>query len=197
MKLTQQRKVYIAVLGSAASLWAADRFILGGGPESASASALPTSVASTPVSAGEHGAAAHTAFKGSAVGPARANSTPATPLADRLTALAASFKAGDEAPISAFDEPEWMRPAPTPTPLAARVALGPSAQELFARDHQLTGVVLAASPQKTMAIVDGQSLRIGEMLGAFRLVGVTDDAATFMDGKGLVRLAVRESTHAE
>jgi hypothetical protein len=186
MKLTRERKVYLAVLSAAGAIWGIDRVVLSGGPQGAHAGVVQQTVAPQVdrVASAADDAATRSIAKSPA--PARAADRTAQPtLASRLKELSQRVAEGDglNASSGLFEEPEWAKPAVS----EKAKAVDPAATEAEFRDsHELTAVLTVAG--KPMAIINGRLLQIGETLGGYRLAEIQRDAVLLERGQARVRL---------
>jgi hypothetical protein len=82
-------------------------------------------------------------------------------------------------------EPVVAAPPPPPPPPTTRPTPKPP-DELaqFRAKHRLTAVLVATRHAPSRAIIDGNPLRIGQIVDHFRLVEVSNDRATFQSRSG-------------
>ncbi|MBX9737156.1 MAG: hypothetical protein K2X32_09545, partial [Phycisphaerales bacterium] len=188
MKLTRERKVYVAVLSAAGAIWGIDRVVLSGGPQNAHAGVVHQTVAPKVDRAAIVADDAATRSSARAPAPARAADRTAQPtLASRLKELSQRVAEGDRLNASSglFEEPAWAKPAV----IDKAKAVDPAATEAEFRDsHELTAVLTVAG--KPMAIINGRLLQIGETLGGYRLAEIQRDAVLLERGQASVRLAL-------
>ena len=162
MKLSNQRKVYLAVLGVGLAALGFDRAVLDhGSPQSAEASIAIT---------GDGVATATSALLPAAAG---APAVPVVPIADQLAALerGEGFSAGGA--VDAFSpSAAWLAAdKPAAAAQASGNAPGLSAGERFARDHHLGGVMVYAKGGSAM--IDRRAVEVGQAIDGYRLMEVT------------------------
>jgi hypothetical protein len=107
------------------------------------------------------------------------------PLADRLEALAG------EQPIDTID----MRDAfalsdvwHSELTVEEAPEIGPTPGERFVSGHRLTSVLLGG--KRSLAVVDGRAVRLGQALEGFTLVEVTAETAVFASDEERVELRI-------
>ncbi|MBC7771580.1 MAG: hypothetical protein H7210_03710 [Pyrinomonadaceae bacterium] len=175
MPLSSKRKVSFAALGLMVAALGVDRFVLGpGGPQTAAAS-LPeqfTVLPSTSLAMETSGQGAHKS------------------ITSRLDELRVSLKGADHKEIDLFHAtPEWLAPLPDQkTPVGQQAASVVDLTADFASKHRLTSVMMMG--KNAMVVIDGVSIKQGEVFDGLRLVKVEQGAAVFEDGVKRVRLAV-------
>jgi hypothetical protein len=164
VKLTQKQKIYVAVCGLAAGALVVDRLLPG--PEEVPA-AEAIAVASVPVPAA-------TTDKPAAKSPGPNLVIPAGPsLASRIEEAARAQGYGGKVERDAFRIPDGWRPAAeAASPIVAR----PDSDK-FVREHRLTAVMTAGD--RSVALVDGKPVQIGQVLDGFRLVSVEKSSAVW------------------
>ena len=164
MKLSKERRVYAAILGLAGAAWVGDRVLFSGGPQPASAGAVPAEQAPAPI----------------------AKAAPAgVPLADRLERLRQSQPDSAE---DAFAVPDEWRPkaAAAKAEAAAPPRFDAAA---FKSAHRLTTVLKGT--RGNFAVIDGGSLRTpGQELDGMILREVTSESAVFERDGVLVELRI-------
>ncbi|MBC8372727.1 MAG: hypothetical protein ISS69_03245 [Phycisphaerae bacterium] len=169
MEIQKKHKVMFAVLGLAVAVFLADRVMPGGSP------AGPDKAQAAIGEAGDEIAA-------EVFSPADDRETQVaevrTVLAKRLDSLARSRRLEPSAVKDAFlPSPEWVGPRggkvvvdEEPVVDSAEV----KAQE-FARTHQLKGAITASD--RSIAIINGDCVSIGQKVDGFELKSVTADTA--------------------
>ena len=171
MKLTRERKIYLAMLVVGLAALTLDR--LTSTPQSARAEDASTFVVERTDKPAPSGAPA-LAFgtEHSAVGP---------DLSVRLRAI--GERMGLESPSrDLFRAPaSWApRTAANPVPTTAPMADPFSPAGEFERSHRLTAVLL--SDRQRHAVVDGKMVKPGQAIDGFMLISVTHDTAVFRAG---------------
>jgi hypothetical protein len=166
MKLSKERRVYAAILGLAGAAWVGDRVLFSGGPQPASAGAVPAEQAPAPAPIA----------KAAPVG---------VPLADRLERLRQSQPGSAE---DAFAVPDEWRPKAAAA--KAEAAAPPRFDaEAFKSAHRLTTVLKGT--RGNFAVIDGGSLRTpGQELDGMILREVTSESAVFERDGVLVELRI-------
>jgi hypothetical protein len=166
MPLTKQQKIYCGVLALAAAAWLGDRFILGGETTAPHPAAARSLAVDRP--AGAAGAAAP-------------NAAPAVSLAGKFLNFAEKAEKDPERPGVTADAfappPHWLQPPAKQTPLATKAA--PQAifdVEQFRREHKLTAVLRGG--RNDLAVIDGTLIQVGQRIGTFQLVSLTETTAT-------------------
>ncbi len=153
MKLTGERKVYAAILGLGLLALIVDRTFMQ--PQGARADSAPP----------EPLLVAPKASPGAA--PARRAPASAGPsLAERLKSAAELLPAAP--PKDAFD-PNASSEDASPR--------GSTKAELFRQQHKLTAIV--TTDKGGTALIDGEAIRVGQTLGEFTLVAISDEGAHF------------------
>ncbi len=173
MKLTRERKVYVAILSAAGAIWGFDQFVLSGGPQGAHAGVVDQNVSEV----GTPGAPPTASSPSQpAISRAAADRTPHPTLASRLESLSRSLDEGEMARAAdgLFEQPSWARP-PKETPKAAEAEEAP--QLAFAKRHEVTAIM--TSP-KGLVVVSGRPMKIGESIDGYVLKAIEKDAATFV-----------------
>lgn len=171
MAISKERKILMAVAGTACAIFLADRVLTGGslgGPTDASASVAGVS---TPPAGVEQGVVdtSVSAFAGGVE--LHANEKPIPSLAQRLA------DAGRDLPPTTPDafapSGVWQKPAapPTPTPVAAPTPVSFDARG-FANGHRLDAVFLGS--ESSHAMVNGRALRLGDERQGMTLVEIGD-----------------------
>ncbi len=189
MKLTRERKVYVAVLSAAGAIWGIDRVLLSGGPQGAHAGVIEQPAAAiVPTEKAARASGEVPSRERAAASTSAADRTAHPTLASRLETL--SRKLNEKDPLSGasglFEEPAWARPAVVEKAPAADSALDDAE---FLASHDLTALLTVEG--KPMAIINGKLLKLGESIGGYRLVEIQRDAAHFENGRVSVRLAIR------
>jgi hypothetical protein len=170
MKLTRERKIFVAVLGLALAALVTDRLTSTSDSAAAAAesdrSSLLLASSSTATSSG----------KGPSI------SAPAgdeLSLARRLAAAVSAAKVGDErGGRDLFRVPaKWSKEVEVNSAEAARVAA-----EQFARSHRLGAI--AHNAGGAVAVVDGKLLHTGAVVDGFRLLNIARDSAVFQGPGG-------------
>ena len=173
MKLTRERKVYVAVLSAAGAIWSLDQFVLSGGPQSAHAGVIvqPLSTPGAPASADAANLALSTTSR------AVADRVPHPTLASRLEALSRSLEQieAPPAPTGLFDQPAWARP-PAATPKPAETYESPRTP--FGHQYELTSIM--GGPTGKLIVVNGRPLKLGQSLDGYVLTAIDNDAAIFV-----------------
>lgn len=188
MKLTRERKIYLAILSLGVGALALDRVFNGGTSPQAASASISSAVSDAALDAG----------------PAVARVTLASnPLAGRRVLdvsqqLTAFSKANDiEAELAgdAFQpSPDWLadeQAAVRARSTAKPDPAGPTAEEAFAARYQLNGVM--ADGQGGIAIVSGRAVALGQTVDGFKLVELQQRKAVWVDGQGRrVEMTLRE-----
>ncbi len=177
MKLTRQRKIYLAILAIGLAALAVDRVFLGSdgaGPSRANAQT------SGPAGSGPELAVLPPGSR------AAASALAADALAERLRRLSKKQGIEMKAVKDAFACPEgWL-----PGQAASQPARPPNAGALeFQAQHQLMAVMAGS---RGSAIVDGKCLLIGQKLGLYQLVSVGKRSAVFRCGDEQIVLKLKE-----
>jgi hypothetical protein len=176
VKLTNERKLYSGILGLALAAIAVDRLFLGStatGPAPAAAEAIAVHQTPGPAPAEP------------AVGSVRDLS-----LAQRVDQAAAGID--PESAKSVFLPPEALRlpeekPATTQAAPQPAIPAGPKEQPKF----RLTGIMnLGAGPA---AMINGKSLRQGDMLEGWTLESLSRDRAVLKRGANQIELSLERS----
>ncbi|MCX5662017.1 MAG: hypothetical protein NTW19_20245 [Planctomycetota bacterium] len=179
---TKKQKAYAAILAVGGLALVMDRTFSGSpttGPAEASASfAIPASErAAAPMMDAGGGPDALAAAAPGAPGAATATLARLS-VTEQLHSAALAMNIEGPASVDVFrPSSDWLAeglPAEKPVPAAAP---GPSPAMEFAARRRLTGL-MASGPQ-SLAIVDGQTLRIGQGIDGFCLVVVGNRSATF------------------
>ena len=178
MKLSKQRKVYVAIFALAVSALGVDRLFLGGSEATPSRAngetASGASVQPSPAPSGLGG--------GSAGAPRPA----AKPLAERLRDLSQKQGIDMKTVKDAFScSPEWF---PRQEVVATESASGVEASQ-FRSKHELMAVMAGA---RGSAIIDGKCLLVGQKLGEYELISVGERCAVFQRGGRRVTLTLKE-----
>jgi hypothetical protein len=172
MKMTRERKIYLAMLVTGLAALVLDR--LTAGPQNARAQDDPSSFVvertDKSLSSGAPtvtGGAEHTA-----IGP---------DLSVRLRSLGERF-AVDSQYRDPFRAPSSWAPRSAAVPLPATVPVSDPASPAgeFERSHRLTAVLL--SDRQRNAVVDGKMIKPGQAIDGFTLISVTHDTAVFRAG---------------
>lgn len=181
MKSSRERNVLIAVLGVAGLGLLVDRVVIGSdvtGPAESSAGVVddiatdPASLLIVPDKAGNAG-------KGADI--------PVEPLANRLRKIVGNTGAGDgSAARDAFTVPTGWVPADAESEAGSEAAV---AAETFKRDHKLEAVLVTGDQR--CAVVNGQTVYVGQSLQGYRLVSVQERSAEFRSGGVTVSLGIR------
>ena len=168
-----KQKVMYAVLGLAVVVFVADRIMPGGspvGPQDAQATLL--------VEQGDAGKTESSAdVRGSHTQAAEAR----TALARRLDSVARSHRLDNKPVKNAFlPSPQWVGPRQKKISVVTRsqtdlALLKARKVSEFVRAHRLQGVIVAAG--RSMAIIDGNCISIGQKLSGFELKSVTSSSA--------------------
>jgi hypothetical protein len=170
MALTKQQKILGAVVALGVAAVGIDQFVLGGGasgPSQASASAaLNQAVTEAAVAT----APAATPADDQAADEAPGIITGHPELSDRLDRLASVQELKVEGMVDAFvPRGQWAQKQPEPTKQ-------PRA-EPFDQRHRLDAVMAVAG--EAVAIVDGRTLRPGDLYDGYVLRQISDDSVTF------------------
>ena len=175
MKRSRERNVLIAVLGVAGLGLLVDRVVIGSdvtAPAESSAGMLddvtfdPASLSIVPDKAGDAG--------------------PAESLANRLRQIAGEATSGDGAVIrDAFTPPASWVPADGEQRAGSEAAL---AVEEFKRDHKLEAVLVTGDQR--CAVINGQTVYVGQTVQGYRLVSVQERSAEFRAGGVTVSLGI-------
>lgn len=181
MKRSRERNVLIAVLGVAGVGLLIDRVVIGSDmtcPAESSAGVVedimadPASLLIVPDRGGD--------TAGPGVGPAES-------LAQRLREVAGKSASGDgSAPRDAF------APGPSWAPVGVEPRAGNDAElaaETFKQDHKLEAVLVTG--EQRYAVVNGQTIYVGQTLQGYRLVSVQERSAEFRAGGVTVLLGIR------
>ena len=183
MKLTKQRKIYLAILALALVALAVDRLLSpsGGTAPSEARASSDAPAAQRP---------APEARKPEAKATAKDAPSASSVLADRLEEMRRE-KGLDLADAAAVPD-AFTAPKSWPAVSGAGQATPrQSLAEKFAASHRLEAVMLGS--ESNYAVVNGRCLRVGETLDGFRLVAIGKQSATF-DSEGLqVRLTLEKS----
>ena len=178
MKLTKSQKVYVAVLVTAVVAFLVDRVFLGGDGQVEQASAAEGSVVS-------------------AESPRRVSAPPEAPddtpsIAARLADLQQTHAVDPRHMREAFlPSAAWnrqLRPSrPSQNPSAPQVPASLSARgDAFVAAYQLKSILHL--DDGGVALVNEKVVRIGDTLGGFTLIELTEDAAVFESDGHRVRL---------
>ena len=171
MALTKQQKILGAVVALGVAAVGLDQFVLGGGasgPESASASTAVTNAVTS---------AATTAPPDQAAPPKSPKDAPASStvitghpeLSDRLEQLASDQSLAVDGMIDAFvPRGAWAQAKPEPPKPQSKP---------FQERHQLDAVMAVAG--EGVAIIDGRTLRLGNLYDGHVLRGISDTSVTF------------------
>ena len=171
MKMTKERKIYLAMLVIGLVALVLDR--LTSSPQNARAEDASSFVVErTDKSASSGGSTVATGAEHTAVGP---------DLSVRLRALGERMRL-DSHSRDLFRAPASWAPKTAVMPLAttAPVADPGSPAGEFERSHRLTAVLL--SGRQRHAVVDGKMVRPGQAIDGFMLISVTHDTAVFRSG---------------
>lgn len=79
---------------------------------------------------------------------------------------------------------------PTATEAAAETPAGASAAEIFKQTHRLTGVL--SSNGRSLAMVDGKLVAVGQSVDGYRLAAISHRSATFEASNSQVTLSMTE-----
>jgi hypothetical protein len=173
--IPKSRAALIATLALAGLGLAADRLLLGGGPQSASAQAPDHTLAAPPTA------------RPSAPAPAATPAATATPqpiadlaaIRDRLAALAAS---PDNQPGNATQlPPAWSAALAAPAP-AATTTETPAPPPPLAAIPKLSAIL--RSPDGSRAKLDGHFLTLNQTLGNLTLIAIDERSVTLRDSLG-------------
>lgn len=174
----------LAALGAAALI--ADRVLLGGGSVTGPAEAQ----ASYEKGAVEAGAGVSRTDTSTGTAVRRSGARPDSPLLHRMKELPEADDYPRVAGLNAFKPPEAWLPEPVevveeePEPEPDRRA------ENFAAMHRLTAVM--SGPSGDLAVIGGQTIRLGQSLDGFTLVAVDSRSAIFREGDVEVTLTLPE-----
>ncbi len=179
VNLTTQRKVAMALLGTALVALVLDRTVLAPGGASAA----------TPSPAASHPTVAATAPSG--VTPAASpsgrseNRSRAAGISSRLSIALDSPKwTADQVVGSLRPSPEWTAPAGEPgAPASDRAGK-------FKASHQLRAVMSRRDAESRIALIDGRPMRVGEVLEGYTLVAVGARSAVFESGADRIVLSL-------
>ena len=182
MQLTQQQKIYAAVLGLAVAAFAFDRFVLGPGDQATEGvAAAPRRAPARP--AARNGSPAPA---GMAQAPKAASPAPTSTLAARLEAVAAAHRLRLDNVGDAFrPSAAWVG---TPRRAVATTELVDAVAEF--QKKKLMAVMKQGSGG--IAIIDKTALSVGQSMDGFRLVAVKDRSAVLRRGTQRVELRLRE-----
>jgi hypothetical protein len=181
MKLSRERKVYVAALVLGLCALGVDRVTRGGGTDAETAS---ESAAIKPIT---HVSAAPASRPVVASG--RSSEIPVDAIAHRLQAARRVDRVRGT-PTDLFQVPaKWAGTVAHAAPPAA-----PNDADRFRATYHLTGVLI--SPQGNRAIINGRSVRVGETLAGFRLVSVDVGRAVLDSGRTKVILSIEAPASA-
>lgn len=178
MKLSKQRKVYVAIFALAVSALGVDRLFLAGGE------ATPSPAHGGTVSgASVQPSPAPSGLGGDSAGAAK---PPAEPLAERLRKLSKKQGIDMKTVKDAFScSPQWFpRQEAVPTESASEAEASQ-----FRSKHELMAVMAGA---RGSAIIDGKCLLVGQKLGEYELISVGERCAVFQRGGRRVTLTLKE-----
>lgn len=181
MKRSRERNLLIAVLGIAGVGLLIDRVVIGSdmtSPAETSAGILddvqvdPASLLIVPEKAGNT---------------APANALPAESLANRLRQIAGGSSVNDGAAArDAFTPPSSWVPVDAEPEAGSEAAM---AAETFKRDHKLEAVLVTGDQR--CAVINGQTIYVGQTLQGYRLISVHERSAEFRAGAVTVSLGIR------
>lgn len=197
--MTNQGKIYGAVLALAASAFGVDRLWLGpdprggAGPQSAAQAPAPPALPAERSRAGTRGGRG-----GGKEAPTAATSPPTRqkPLSARLLEVARAENLtadpgdGTVAVADAFKPSALWYPAPAAAPVAAqaRPAVPPERLEEFRTHHRLTAVMRSA--RGGLALIGGKVYAPGQTIDGFTLDSVGERSAILRNGDATVELKI-------
>jgi hypothetical protein len=175
--ISNNRRLFLAVLGIAALGLILDRTVFSGagfGPENAAASTSRDPALLAALAAKD----------------SQASQNAASRLADRLNAFAKEKDLSVEDTPDAFLAPAAFGPAPAVSPAAAPAAKTPDAADKFLEDHKLNTVLFyQANEGASRIVLDGKALAIGAVIDGFMLKSIARRAAAFeRDGVTVVMI---------
>lgn len=181
MKRSRERNILIAVLGVAGLGLLIDRVVIGSDVTSPaeSSAGVVDDIADDPASLLIVSDAPQDAA------PASANATES--LANRLRRVAGQAELNDGAAVR-----DAFIPAPSWTPVDFEPESGSEAAlaiESFKRDNKLEAVLVTGDQR--CAVVNGQTVYVGQTLQGYRLVSVQERSAEFRAGGVTVSLGIR------
>lgn len=187
MKWNNQRKIAVGLLGLASVAFLADRFLL--------QADTPESLVVAPASDAKPGAGGVTGIAAQERSAAAAG-LPMAALARRMEEICLAEGLSPGAARDAFTPPSAWFPAPPPAaaPAPAAVAL-PSRASDFKSKFKLTAVMRrGAAPTNGLAVIQGETIRIGQIVGGFKLMAINDRSVVLSDGAETVELEL-PTTH--
>lgn len=195
--MSQQRKIYLAVLLVAIAALVVDRALLSGGalqPEPAEGAPPSRAEGQTGGEAEAGGEAVDLDSVERAL--AQIDASVASfreggGLAEAFATLAERRSLTVESPANAFAMPDHWKPDPEPERSVSDGGdAGPGAVALFEREHKLQAV-MQHSEGEGLAIVDNRPVRVGEAVDGFTLTKVAADVATFEREGEVARLRLQ------
>jgi hypothetical protein len=208
MKLTKERKVYLAILLAAGSIWSADRIFFAGGPSSASAAAInpaPTPIGTTSV-AGKAPATPDVTFPAAPPAATAKSASVYQPtaqpsIAERLANIRAELAQSQSLPLSGFNDNDgWLTPKPAqlPTPQADSKPLSSDLARAFRDRHTLTAVTIDHARKSALVRLSGRhSVTLGETIDGFRLTKVDQSSARFESDGEVIELTLPRTLSSE
>lgn len=203
MKLTKERKVYLAILLAAGSVWGTDRLFFDGGPSSASAAAINSSPsAQTPSSPAPKASTPTTSTTTAAKLPApQPQSTTQPSIAERLASIRAELAQAQSLPLSGFSDTDgWLTPKPVqiPTPQAESKPLSSDLARAFRERHSLTAVTIDRARNSASVRLSGRhSVSLGDTIDGFKLTKVDQSSARFEADSEVVELTLPRTLPSE
>lgn len=204
MKLTKERKVYLAILLAAGSVWSADRLFFAGGPASASAAAInpASSTPAIPASTSAKASSASLSSTPAVKQPATTQLAASQPsIADRLASIRAELAQAQSLPLSGFhDNDGWLTPKPVhlPTPQAESKPLSSDLARAFRERHTLTAVTIDRARHSASVRLSGRhSVSLGDSIDGFKLTKVDQSSARFESDSEVVELTLPRTLSSE
>ncbi|MBL0869537.1 MAG: hypothetical protein IBJ18_03055 [Phycisphaerales bacterium] len=209
MKLNKERKVYLAILLAAGSIWSADRVFFAGGPSSASAAAIdpapsPLSTPSKPLDSqgASSKSSANAASPDSSSKPSATAQPAAQPsIAERLSSIRAELAQANTLPLSGFNDNDgWLTPkvVQLPTPQAESKPLTSDLARAFRERHTLTAVTIDRARHSASVRLSGRhSVSLGDTIDGFKLTKVDQSSARFESDSEVVELILPRTLPSE
>lgn len=204
MKLTKERKVYLAILIAAGSIWSADRIFFAGGPASASAAAInpAPSTPATPASTSDKASSASTSSSPPARQPNATQPTASQPsIADRLASIRVELAQAQSLPLSGFNDNDgWLTPKVVQPPLPApdTKPLATDLARAFRERHTLTAVTIDHARKSALVRLSGRhSVSLGDSIDGFKLTKVDQSSARFESDSEVVELILPRTLPSE
>lgn len=183
MKWNNQRKIAVGLLGLAFAAFLGDRFFfLDGQPDLA---IQPDGIAK-PASGGAAGTAAKDAS-------AIASGMPMAALARKMEEICLAEGLIPGKSKDAFQPPAaWFPPPPEAAPAPATAAASKANE--FKSKYKLTAVMRSGATSKGgLAVIQGQTIRVGQSIGGFQLKAIQDRSVVVSDGREDVELVLLDA----